>query len=185
MQKFLTTISIFLLTTSIANAAPEWKIIPAKSKIEFKVAQDSSTISGSFKKFSGKINFDPAQLKTSKAEIEIDVTSVNASLDSASETLQGAAWFASKTFPKATFTATKFSSKDNKNFRADGFLSIKGKQLPVVLDFNFTELSENKAHAIAKATIKRSTFAVGDVDPKKANGVADDVFVTIDIAAER
>jgi polyisoprenoid-binding protein YceI len=69
MKKILTILSIFLLSISASNAAenvaPAWKIDQSKSKIEFKVAQDSSNISGSFKKFSGKINFDPAQLKTS------------------------------------------------------------------------------------------------------------------------
>jgi len=189
MKKILTSFSIFFLTFSIAqaaeNAAPEWKIIPAASKIEFKVAQDNSYVSGSFKKFSGKINFDPKQLKTSKVAIEIDVTSVNASLASASETLQTPAWFSSKAFPKAIFTATKFSTKDNKNFRAEGELTIKGKSLPTVLDFTLPEFSANKAHAIGTAKIKRSAFAVGDADPKKANNVADDVTITIDIAAER
>jgi len=187
MKKFLTifTTLFFSISANAADLAPAWKIIPAKSKIEFKVAQDNSSISGSFKKFSGKINFDPAQLKSSKVEIEIDVASVDASLASASETLQGAAWFAAKAFPKAIFTASKFTSLDNKNFRAEGTLTLKGKSLPVNLDFTLAEFSKTKAHAIGKAIINRSSFLVGDADPKKANGVANDVTITIDIAAEK
>jgi polyisoprenoid-binding protein YceI len=189
MKKLLSTFTIFFLTFSIAqaaeNLAPAWKIDSAKSKIEFKVAQDNSSVSGSFKKFSGTINFDPAQLKNSKAVIEIDVTSVNASLDSASETLQGKDWFFAKAFPKAVFTTTKFTSADNKNFHAEGTLTLKGKTLPLNLDFTLPEFSKNKAHAIGKATLKRSAFLVGEADPKKANGVADDVIVVIDIIAEK
>lgn len=164
MKKFLTIFAILLFSITIANAAdlaPAWKIIPAKSKIEFKVAQDNSIISGSFKKFSGKINFDPAQLKTSKVEIEIDIASVDASLASASETLQGTSWFASKAFPKATFTATKFSSKDNKNYRADGVLTIKGnlyQQFLNLLCQNFpkpqlTQLEKQLSNALPSALV--------------------------------
>ena len=164
----------------------EWKIIPSKSKIEFKASQDKTDISGSFKKFSGKINFDSSQLQSSTVQIEIDTTSVDTTFSEAADVIQGAVWLATKAFPTAIFKSEKFTAlPDKKSFRSNGTLTIKGKTLPVVLDFTLKEYSTTNAHAVGSAVIKRSAFGIGENDHKKANGVKDDVIVTIDVAAER
>lgn len=172
-------------TTENSAANSDWKIIAKDSKLEFKTIQENSTVTGSFKKFSGKINFDPAQLKTSKVSIEIDTTSADVSFSEAADTLHSSSWLATKAFPKATFTAEKFTSLSKKKFRADGKLTLKGKTTPIVLDFTLNEFSKNKAVAVGGATIKRSSFEVGDRDIKKANGVKDEVEISFTISAER
>jgi len=62
---------------------------------------------------------------------------------------------------------------------------LKGKSLPITLDFVLEEFSKNKARAVGSTTIKRSTFEIGDKDPKKANGVKEEIAVTFTINAER
>jgi polyisoprenoid-binding protein YceI len=101
--------------------------------------------------------------------------------------VKGATWLATNTFPKATFTAKKFVYMDkiNKAFRADGMLTIRGKSIPTSVEFAFDEYSKTKAKATGKAKIKRSAFGVGDVDPKKANGVKDDVEISFVVVAEK
>lgn len=86
---------------------PEWKIIPTKSKLEFKGTHDKSVIEGSFKKFDGKIIFDKNQLSKSRISIDIDTTSVDISYAEAISTLNGAAWLSTKAFPKANFTSNR------------------------------------------------------------------------------
>ena len=185
MKKILTILAAIFFTTS-AQAAENlaWKIVSTKSKLEFKVAQDSSTISGSFAKFGGTINFDKAQLNKSKVAIDIDTSSVTVSLAEAAGTVQSAEWLSTKSFPKATFVAEKFSAV-GKSFRADGNLTLKGKTVPAILEFSFDEYSAAKAHAVGKATIKRSAYGVGNADVQKASGVKDDVIVTFEIVAEK
>ncbi len=187
MKKFLAIIITASFVTSV-NAAEisTWKIIPAQSKIEFKVAQDNSTISGAFKKFDGKISFDKEQLTKSKVVIEIDVASAGFSLAEANSQAQTTEWFATKNFPKAIFSAEKFTtSNDKKTFHANGNLTLKGKVIPTSVEFSFEEYGIKKARAIGKANIKRSEFNVGDRDPKKANGVKDEVEITFTISAEK
>jgi polyisoprenoid-binding protein YceI len=185
MKKILTILAaIFFTTSAQASENLAWKIVPAQSKIEFKVAQDSSTISGSFKKFGGTINFDKAQLNKSKVAIDIDTSSITVSLAEAAGTVQSAEWLSSKSFPKATFVAEKFTAV-GKSFRADGNLTLKGKTVPAILEFSFDEYSAAKAHAVGKATIKRSAFAVGNSDVKKANGVKDEIEISFSITAEK
>jgi polyisoprenoid-binding protein YceI len=175
-----------ITTESKTNSVAEWKIISEKSKLEFKATQDKSPFSGSFKKFGGKINFDPAQLKNSQVAIEVDTSSVEISLGSdATQTVKASNWLSTKAFPKATFNAENFSTSDNKKFQAKGNLTIKNKTIPATLDFVLEEYSNSTARAVGSISIKRSQFEIGDKDPSKANGVQEDVVVNFVINAKR
>ncbi len=165
---------------------PEWKILTDRSKINFQATQDMSAINGSFKKFDGTIIFDPSDLLHSNVAIEIDTTSVDISFFEAVETLKGEVWLGTKLFPKASFISNNFIALQGKNqFRSQGKLTLKGKTVPVLLDFSLDEYSKTNAHMSGTATIKRSAFEVGERDPRKANGVKDEVVVTVDLYAER
>lgn len=185
MKKLLSIFAAILFVSS-ANAAEvsSWKIVSAQSKLEFRVAQDSSTITGSFKKFDGKINFDKDQLTKSKVAIEIDISSISISLADALGTVQSPEWLSSKAFPKATFTAEKFSAA-GKGFKAEGNLNLKGKSVPASVEFSFEEYSATKAKAVGKAVIKRTAFGVGNADVKKANGVKDEVEINFVVSAQK
>jgi len=179
-------LTLFLLTLIIIPAlskAADWKIINEKSKIEFIATQNDSKITGQFKKFSGKINFDPTQLKTSKVEIEVDLNSVEASLSDAVSTLKTPEWFSVKIFPKAIFVADKFVKVSDKKFTADGKLTIRNKTVPTKIDFALEEYSSKNAKAVGSITIKRSDFEVGPKDPANAHGVKDDVAVSFVVSA--
>lgn len=168
-----------------SSVMPAWKIIPEQSKIEFEAKQDSSSIKGSFEKFSGNIIFHPYRTNESKVEIEVDMSSINTSFAEALENLQSAAWLAVAAFPKANFQASQFIPINKNGFRALGKLTIKGKTVPINLDFTLDKFSEKFAHATGKTTIKRSDFGIGNRDVKKANGVKDDVIISFTIAADR
>lgn len=182
MKKLILIATLFLIHPTLSSAT-DWKIIPEQSKIEFKATQNNSIINGSFKKFSGKINFDPAQLKTSKVEIEVEVGSVEASLADAAPTLKTPEWFSAKAFPKANFVAEKFTKISDKKFSADGTLKIKDKMVPAKLDFALDEYSATKAKATGSIMIKRSDFGIGAKDPANAHGVKDEVAVSFVVNA--
>ena len=185
MKKIITLLFAITFATS-ANAANAWKIIPQKSKIEFRAIQGKSDVSGSFTKFDGEIFFDPQQLNTSKINITINTTSIKTSFSAALEKLRESSWLAINAFPQANFKSEKFSAIDGKKyFRSEGILTIKEKSAPVILDFVLNEYSQTTAHISGKATIKRSTFGIGDADPKKADDVLDEVIVMVDVVAQR
>ncbi len=166
----------------------EWKILPAKSKIEFVAKQNKSSISGSFRSFDGKINFDPTYLQNSDVEIAIDTSSIDISFADAAEMVKNATWLDIKNFPKATFKSNKFvifGNAINKQYHSDGSLTLKGKTVPVILEFTLKEFGDKSAHVIGSAVLKRSNFGIGDSDPKKSNGIDDEVKVMIDIFAEK
>ena len=63
------------LIASPALAAPAWTVDKAASKIGFVSSMNGEAFEGSFARYDAKINFDPKDLKSSKAVIAIDVTS--------------------------------------------------------------------------------------------------------------
>lgn len=178
---------IFIQSANAAEAldSAQWKINPQKSKLEFRATQDKSIVAGSFSKFDGKIIFDPKQLASSKINISIDTTSIDSSFKDALETLKTANWLASAQYPSATFISDKFVKIDEKKFRADGKLTIKGKTIATSLNFTLEEFSKNTAIAVGNVIIKRSDFNIGDKDPAKANGVKEEVEIKFTINATK
>ena len=161
---------------------PSWKIIPSKSTLEFKAMQKDSAIRGFFTRFNGDINFN----KSALSKIEIDTTSIETSFSGALDALKGEEWLSVNKFSKAIFEADNFTALAQKDtFRADGTLTIKGKKIRTSVIFTLEEYSATKAIAIGKTTIKRSSFRVGDRNPRKANDISNDVEITFRVEAER
>jgi polyisoprenoid-binding protein YceI len=173
---------------SLAQKKPNdnWQIINEKSKINFNTSQSGSDVSGSFKKFSGIINFDPDQLDKSSIEFSVDTTSIELGFEEAIDTIKSPSWLSTQAFPSAIFKSEKIISKPGKNnFSAKGKLQIKGKSLPIEIFFNFKGLNKTYAHAIGNFSIKRSDFLIGDRNINKSNGVADSVQVDFEIHAKK
>lgn len=169
-----------------SNYKSKWQVQADKSKIEFSVMQNDSLVKGKFKSFVSSIDFDPNDLKNSKVEVRIDMTTLDMTYTEALEALKTSSWLAINSYPEAVFRAKKFTIlAGQKQYLASGTLTMKGKSIPVNLDFQFKHLDKKYAHMIGKAIIKRSDFEVGNPDPKKANGVDDQVEIMVEIYANR
>lgn len=181
MKRILLLLSIIF--SSPAQAATTWSILFDQSKIEFLANQDGTEISGFFKKFSGEIFFDKADLKNSKVAIDIDLTSLSSSFGSAVTELPKQNWFYTAKFPRAKFTSEKFTKISENKFRSAGFLEMKGVKIPLTFDFFFEEYSTKKAKASGSFFLSRSQFGIGSKDEKAADGVKDTVTVKFSIRA--
>jgi polyisoprenoid-binding protein YceI len=179
---------IFLLSTiaSFSFAAiPEWEILPEKSKITFTGVQNDSPVTGSFKKFSGVIQFDLNQLTNNKVQIIIDMNSVSTSFSDLTTTLITPDWFDVSIFPNATFEAHHFKKLNDTQYEADGSLTIRNRTVPVVLKFSATELPNNEAKVEGATTLKRTAFGVGQGEWADTSSVKDDVQVNFLITAKK
>ena len=92
----------------------------------------TSTIRGRFDKTTGTVEFDPAA-KTGKAEIAIDMASLNTGIEPFNKHMQGKEFFDAAHFPTAKFTAGKFVFDGVRVSRVVGMLTLVGKTLPVTL----------------------------------------------------
>src|SRR5262245_57300982 len=94
---FLTLLFVPLITVA---AVPSWQIVPDKSSLTFTGVQNDAPVSGKFKKFTGDIKFDPAQLNASSVKIVVDTNSVFTSYSDLVDALKTADWFNVKLFPQ-------------------------------------------------------------------------------------
>ena len=86
-NKWLASMLLTLVPVFSSAAVPEWQIIPAQSNLSFTATQNGAPVTGQFKTYTGAISFDPTDLKDSKADITIDISSISASYaDSDDET---------------------------------------------------------------------------------------------------
>jgi hypothetical protein len=127
LSTFLTGLAL-TLGLAMNAAAVEYKVIqPEKSKVTFQYKQMGVAMEGRFKKFAAQLNFDPAKPAAAKADIEIDLASIDAGSSDADDEVVGKTWFNVKAFPKATFVAKQIKANGSNQFDVTGVLTIKGK----------------------------------------------------------
>jgi polyisoprenoid-binding protein YceI len=101
-----------LFTLALVCAAPaishadEFKTVQLdKSSLTFGFKQMGVSMDGHFKKFTALMNFDPAKPANAKAQLELDLASIDVGSDEGNDEVAGKQWFNTKTFPKASFVA--------------------------------------------------------------------------------
>jgi len=183
IKRYLLALLLFLLPIISLAAVPTWQIVPAESSLTFTGTQNGAPASGSFKKFTGDIAFDPNQLKESKVKIIIDISSVTTTYRDFTSTLLTPDWLNAIIFPNATFIASHFNKIGNNKYTAEGSLTLRDKTIPVTVLFDTEELSKTKGRVKGSTTIKRTQFGVGQGEWADTDTVKDEVQVDFVITA--
>ena len=140
-----------------------------------------STPSANFTDIQGVINVDNEKPANSSVNVIIPMSSVHTSVTALDKEFQTKDWFDAATYPNITFKSTKVETKDKKNFKITGNLTIKGVTKPVVLD---AVLNKQADHPMTKAptigfnattSFDRSAFGIGNYVPN----VGDKITVKI------
>jgi polyisoprenoid-binding protein YceI len=177
--------SALLVLSSAAFSAADWKIVPNESSLAFSATQNNAPLKGVFPSFTGSIQFDPADLKSSHVEIDVDLLSVKTGDGEIADTLKSADWFSTKVFPKAVFKADSFVKTGDKTYQANGTLTLRDKTQPLILNFTLENYAAAKALAKGTAVVKRTQFGVGQGDWAKTDAIKDDVQVEFTLSATK
>jgi polyisoprenoid-binding protein YceI len=170
-----------LLAASSADAA-HWNVDAARSKLGFTVVWAKQPFAATFKSWNAKIDFDPANLATSKADVTIAIGSMSSGDPDTDASIKGGIGFGADKFPTAHFVATGFTHKSGNTYVAQGNLTLKGVTRPLTLPFTLT-ITGKQAHMVGSTTVMRNQFNVGTGEWSKPDPVAWDVKVNIDITA--
>lgn len=181
MKKTILTTVLLMGLPFLAMATPSWKVVPDQSSLGFTATQNNAPIKGKFTQFGGDIKFDPNQLKDSKIILDVDTNSVNTNLKDISDALKTADWLSANIFPKATFETIEITRIDDKNYSANGNLTIRDKTFPAKIDFAVLEFTPEKAQVKGTATVKRTRYGVGQGEWASTDDVKDDVNVDFNI----
>jgi len=160
-----------------AGAACADPVIADRSEIAFTIKQLGVNFDGRFRKFSGDVVFRPAALEQSKAEIDVDLASVDlASADSESEA-KGPLWFDTAKFPVAHFGSTAIRKVGDNRYAVTGKLSVKGIVREYVVPVTVKNDASGNRVAEGTFSVKRLDHKVGEGEWADPDTVANDVIV--------
>lgn len=176
--------AFFAFTASAA--APAWQMIKEKSNLKFYAIQNGAPVEGKFKDFTTDIHFDPEHLDESAITVEVDTGSVEVASADVMQTIKTADWLSSEAFPKAVFKSKKITRMPmSDNYYGDGELTLRGKTLPVTLNFQMEYMQGNNAIAKGYVTLRRTDYGVGQGEWAKDDVIKNEVRVEFRIAAEK
>lgn len=144
----------------------------------FTVKQMGADVAASLPVWSAEIDFDEAT-GTGKVTVQIDTTKLT--LGSVTDQAKGPEFFDVANHPGAVFTADIAPAA--KDFTATGTLSLRGKQVPVVLPFTLA-ITGDSAQMQGSVTLDRRDFGMGPSYADEAT-VGFGVTVTVNLTATR
>jgi polyisoprenoid-binding protein YceI len=126
--------TVLISFTGLASAQPaSYNIDPTHTFVTFEAKHFGvSTNRGRWDKKEGSISFDKTA-KTGKAEITIDMASINTGTGPFDGHLKSADFFDVANFPTAKFVGTSFKFDGDKVSEVAGELTMRGKTNPVTL----------------------------------------------------
>jgi polyisoprenoid-binding protein YceI len=175
--------TVLAMSVSTTARAVEYKAIQLeKSNVTFQYKQMGVAMDGRFKKFAAQLTFDPTKPAFAKAEIEIDLASVDAGSTDADDEVVGKTWFNVKGFPKAMFVAKHIKATGANQFEVAGVLTIKGKSQDIKFPLKLTTQG-NAALFSGGFVMHRADFSIGEGMWAKFNVVANDIQVNFQLSA--
>jgi polyisoprenoid-binding protein YceI len=186
MQKSL-VLAAALVAAGAAQAqgAATYGIDPTHTFVNFEASHfGTSTLRGRFDKKEGSVSFDRAA-KTGRAEISIDMKSVNTGVGPLDKHLSGKDFFNVEQFGTAKFVGDKFTFNGDKVTEVAGTLTMLGKSQPVTLKaVNFNCYNNPIFKRVVcggdfETTITRSAYGMSYGLP----GIPDNIRLLIQIEA--
>ena len=176
-----------LLTTPVVFAANTYTIDPAHTSFDFTVKHMMiSNVPGEFDKFSGQVTYDTNDLANSKADVTIDVSSINTHIDKRDAHLKSPDFFDAAKYPTITFVSTKFTPTS-----ITGNLTMKGVTkeitIPVTISGPVDVMGHQAIGIIGSVTVNRQDYGVSYNKILDHGGLAvsNDVVITISIEADQ
>ena len=181
-SRLLQTSAIALLGMASAHAIEYNAVQPQQSTIQFVYKQMGVAVEGKFKRFNSQLSFDPAKPTAAKANLEIDLGSIDVGAPEGNQEVAGKPWFNTPAFPTARFVSGTVKALGGNRYEVAGKLTIKGKTQDVVVPATFTPQG-NTGVFDGGFTLKRADFAIGEGSWAKFDIVANEVQVKFRLSA--
>lgn len=183
MTRNLTLLTLLAaLAAPAANAVEYQTVLPKQSAISFEFRQMGVPVKGGFKRFTTQMVFDPAKPEAARAQIEIDLASIDAGSPEADEESAGKLWFNRSAYPKAQFVSGQIRALGNNRYEMRGTLTLKGRSREMVVPVTYTP-GKTAATFEGGFVLKRLDFGIGEGMWADIATVANAVQVKFKIAA--
>jgi polyisoprenoid-binding protein YceI len=165
VKRVLTGMAVSFFVAGLSFAA-QYELDNAHTQIIFKVKHlGLSTVSGTFKEFSGSFDLDPDNLDSLKATATIKTASIDTDNDGRDDHLRSPDFFDAETHPEITFVSTKVEQLGGNKLRVIGDLTMRGVTKSITLEGEFNGAAkgprgEDRAGFTASGSINRKDFGV-------------------------
>ncbi|SEI97932.1 Polyisoprenoid-binding protein YceI [Dyadobacter sp. SG02] len=172
MRKYLTVISLLILSAFAFSVITGWKIAEG-----YQIRFDGKYAHGSFRKMEGNIRFDPAHPEESRFEVLVDVASIDTGIELKNKHARSDKWFDAEKYPRILFVSQSVSRTDT-GFVVHGELELKGIKKNLAIPFAFR--SSGDQHSFyGKFKVNRADFGIGKVNGKESDSTAVEVSVPV------
>ena len=176
LRSFIPSLAMLLLAAGQAGAQG---LLIDKSEIRFVSKQMGVNVEGKFRKWKANIVFLPKDLAKSKAEFEIDLSSIDLASDESETEIKSPLWFDTAKFPVAHFASTSIRSVGGDKYEIAGKLTLKGVTKDVVVPVAVKKDANGNSIAEGSFPLKRNDYKVGEGLWSDTEMVANDVIVRI------
>lgn len=160
-------------------------VLVDKSEIRFISKQMGANVEGRFRKWNANVDLRPGDLARSKADIEVDLGSIDLASDDSEDEVKRPRWFDVVRFPTAKFTSTAIKSLGNDRYEVAGKLSLKGITKDIVVPLALRKDPAGNSVAQGEFMVNRLEFKVGDGQWSDPDVVANEVLVRVRMVLTR
>jgi polyisoprenoid-binding protein YceI len=179
-------VGLALISGPVFADAPGFALVPEQSSLKFIAIQNGAPVEGKFKNFTTDIHFDHEKPEASSIKVEVDTGSAVVANEDVEKNVKLPEWLSVDAFPKAVFVCSKLTRMpESENYYADGTLTLRGKTVPVVLNFQLDHFDGQKAIATGYITVRRNDFGVGQGQWAKDDVIKNEVRVEFRIVAQK
>ncbi len=154
-------------------------VLVDKSEIRFVSKQMGVNVEGRFRNWKADIAFNPKDLAHAKADIDIDLGSVDLASEDSETELKGKLWFDTTRFPTARFVSSAIRATGPDRYEIAGALTLKGITRDAVVPISLARDAAGNSVAEGTFTVKRLEFHVGEGEWADPATVANDVQVRV------
>ena len=173
-------LALGVLLAAAGHAAAQGVLVD-KSEIRFVSKQMGVKVEGRFRKWKANVVLVPAALATAKAEIDIDLASIDLASSESETEVKGAVWFDTARFAVAHFASTSIKDRGGDKYDVVGQLTIKGITKDCVVPIAFKNDAAGNRVAEGTFTVKRLDYKIGEGLWADTDTVANEVIVAVRI----
>lgn len=184
----LAALALIACPAALPAEPVDYRFDPTHSRLYFHVDHLGYSRSiGRFARFDGSFRFDPDDPAAARAEVRIEIGSIDMGDADWNRTLLGKRWFAAAEHPEAIFRSLRWvPTGDDNEGRLEGELTLRGITRPVMLEVRVNRIGPNPytlrhtAGFSAKALISRREFGLAATP----GAVGDEVGLWIEVEGQ-
>ncbi|MBA2689706.1 MAG: YceI family protein [Burkholderiales bacterium] len=171
-----------LVVSGLVFAQASQPIAPDKMDIRFVSKQMNVPVEGKFRKFKGNIAWDTAKPEAAKAQIEVDLNSIDMGFEEAETEVKRPLWFNTAKFPTATFVSGSVKPLGGGRYEVGGKLTIKGITRDVTTPVTVTPRTGGGHDVAGALAINRLDYKIGEGEWSETETVANEVQIKFKIS---